>query len=185
MKANPLVPWPGGKRRLSKRLFELFPKHSCYVEPFAGAAGMLFSRESPAKVEVLNDVNMDLILLYRVVQHHLEEFVRQYKWALVSREMFRWVGLQHVDTLTDIQRAARFFYLQQLCFGAKVEGRTFGSATTSPPINFLRIEETLSAAHARLARVLIECLPWQQCIDRYDRKSIPRAELAFFRHTKP
>lgn len=71
MKARPLIPWPGGKRRLSKQLFPLFPTHSCYVEPFAGAAGMLFEREKPAKVEVLNDVNRDLVSLYRVVQHHL------------------------------------------------------------------------------------------------------------------
>lgn len=35
--------------------------------------------------EVINDVNGDLINLYRVVQHHLEEFVRQFKWAISSR----------------------------------------------------------------------------------------------------
>lgn len=169
MKARPLIPWPGGKRRLSKQLFPLFPSHNCYVEPFAGAAGMLFEREKPAKVEVLNDVNRDLVSLYRVVQHHLEEFVRQFKWALVSREMFKWAKLQNVDHLTDIQRAATFFYLQQLSFGGKVEGRVFGTATTSPPINLLRIEEALSAAHIRLARVYVECLPWQDCIRRYDR----------------
>jgi hypothetical protein len=55
-------------------------------------ARMLFARE-PAKVEVLNDINRDLINLYRVVQHHLEEFVRQFRWALTSREMFRWAQL--------------------------------------------------------------------------------------------
>lgn len=169
MTAQPLIPWPGGKRRLSPQLYPLFPAHRCYVEPFAGAAAMLFGREKPARVEVINDVNRDLISLYRVVQHHLEEFVRQFKWALVSREMFKWCKLTAPETLTDIQRAARFFYLQQLSFGAKVEGRTFGTATTSPPANLLRIEETLSAAHIRLSRVIVECLPWQDCIRRYDR----------------
>lgn len=170
VKARPLVPWPGGKRRLSKQLFTLFPKHTCYVEPFCGAAGMLFEREYPAKAEILNDINKDLILLYRCVQHHLEEFCRQYKWALVSREMFRWAQLKHPETLTDTQRAARFFYLQQLSFGAKVEGQSFGTATTAAPVNFMRIEEALSAAHARLSRVTIECLPWAKCIERYDRR---------------
>jgi DNA adenine methylase len=38
-----------------------------------------------AFVEVLNDINGDLVTLYRVVQNHLEEFVRQFKWALSSR----------------------------------------------------------------------------------------------------
>lgn len=169
MKARPIIPWPGGKRRLSSQLFPFFSAHTCYVEPFAGGAAMLFDREKPAKVEVLNDINRDLVSLYRVVQHHLEEFIRQFKWSLVSRKMFDWVKLQNVDGLTDIQRAARFFYLQKTCFGAHVENQTFGTATTTTPFNLLRIEEALSLAHIRLSRVLIECVPWIECIKRYDR----------------
>jgi DNA adenine methylase len=73
--------------------------------------------------------------------------------------------------LTDIQRASRFYYLQRLAFGGKVEQRTFGTATTSGPrINLLRIEEDLSEAHLRLAQATIEHLPWQECVDRYDRE---------------
>ena len=73
------------------------------------------------------------------------------------------------ETLTDIQRAARFFYLQQHAFGGKVSGQTFGTATTAPSINLLRIEENLSAAWQRLAGVYIENLPWLECVERYDR----------------
>lgn len=52
----------------------------------------------------------------------------------------------------------------------KVSGQTFGTATTAPAINLLRIEETLSAAHLRLAGgTYIEQLDWSACIDRYDR----------------
>lgn len=131
---------------------------------------MLFARPEPAPAEVLNDINRDLVNLYRVVQHHLDEFVRQFRWALSSREMFRWAQLANVETLTDVQRAARFFYLQRLAFGGKVAGQTFGvSATTPARLNLLRIEEDLSEAHLRLARVTIEHLPWADCIARYDR----------------
>ncbi|MBN8885898.1 MAG: DNA adenine methylase [Rudaea sp.] len=169
--AQPIIPWPGGKRRLAKHLLPLFEiPHTCYVEPFAGAAAMLFARPEPARSEVLNDINHDLVNLYRVVQHHLVEFVRQYQWALTSREMFQWAQKAHVDGLTDVQRAARFFYLQQLTFGGKVAGRTFGTSTTGPAaLNLCRLEETLSAAHLRLSRVTIEHLPWADCIGRYDR----------------
>ncbi|MDO8931892.1 MAG: DNA adenine methylase [Rhodocyclaceae bacterium] len=169
MKASPLVPWIGGKRRLAKRIMPLFPDHSCYVEPFAGGAALFFRKE-PVDAEVLNDINGDLVNLYRVVQHHLEEFIRQFKWALVSREMYGWLNITRPETLTDVQRAARFYYLQRQGFGGKVEGRTFGTATTSAPkLNLLRIEEDLSQAHLRLARTTIEHLPWDQCITRYDR----------------
>lgn len=73
-------------------------------------------------------------------------------------------------SLTDIQRAARFFYLQQHAFGGRISGQTFGTATTAPTINLLRVEEKLSAAHLRLAGgTTVENLPWEECIKRYDR----------------
>lgn len=169
MDALPIIPWIGGKRRLADRILPLFPEHTCYVEPFAGAAALLFAKQ-PSKVEVLNDINGELVNLYRCVQHHLEEFTRQFKWALSSRQMFRWMQMTPTETLTDIQRAARFYYLQHLAFGGKVEGQTLGTATTSPvTLNLLRLEESLSAAHLRLARVMIERLDWRACVERYDR----------------
>jgi DNA adenine methylase len=168
--ASPIVPWIGGKRRLAERIFTFFPSHKCYVEPFAGGAAMFFHRPIPADAEVLNDINGDLINLYRVVQNHLEEFVRQFKWALSSRKVFEWEQMKNPETLTDIQRAARFYYLQHLAFGGLVSGQNFGTATTGPPgLNLLRLEESLSAAHLRLANVCIEHLAWQDCIKRYDR----------------
>ncbi len=167
--AKPIIPWLGGKRRLIKHILPLFPEHTCYVEPFAGGAALLFAKP-PSHTEVLNDINGELVNLYRVVQHHLDEFVRQFRWALTSRQMFEWTKQAVPDTLTDVQRAARFYYLQKLAFGGRVEGQTFGTATTAPPgLNLLRIEEELSAAHLRLARVLIECLPWDRVVERYDR----------------
>lgn len=107
--AKPIIPWMGGKRRLAKHILPIFPEHTCYVEPFAGGAALFFMRPNPAKVEVLNDLNGDLVNLYRVVQNHLEEFIRQYKWALTSRQVFEWEKMKRPETLTDIQRAARFF----------------------------------------------------------------------------
>lgn len=167
--AAPIIPWMGGKSRLADRLLPLFPPHECYVEAFAGGAALFFRRRVPAKCEVLNDVNGELVNLYRVVQHHLEEFVRQFKWALSSRQIFEWQQMTRPETLTDIQRAARFFYLQQHAFGGRVEGQTFGTATTAPTVNLLRIEENLSAAWARLAGVHIENLSWEAVVERYDR----------------
>ncbi|HYD00423.1 MAG TPA: DNA adenine methylase [Phycisphaerales bacterium] len=166
--ASPIVPWIGGKRRLADTLLGRFPSHECYVEVFAGGAALFFQRP-PAAVEVINDINGDLVNLYRVVKHHLEEFVRQFKWALSSREVFKWLQDTPPQTLTDVQRAARFFYLQQHAFGGKVEGQSWGTATTAPPINLLRIEENLSAAHLRLAGAYVENLGWEACVDRYDR----------------
>ncbi|MEG2663542.1 MAG: DNA adenine methylase [Hafnia sp.] len=165
----PIVPWIGGKRRLAKHIIPLFPAHTCYVEPFCGAAALYFLKQ-PSKVEVINDINGELVNLYRVVKHHLEEFVRQFKWALVSRQIYKWLQDTPEETLTDIQRAARFYYLQKQAFGGKVAEHTFGISTTSAPrFNLLRIEKELSIAHLRLSRTLIEHMDWAACIRRYDR----------------
>ncbi|WP_085841442.1 DNA adenine methylase [Enterobacter asburiae] len=173
--SRPIIPWVGGKSRLAKTILPAFPAHTCYVEPFCGGAALFFRKE-PSKVEVLNDINGELVNLYRVVKYHLEEFVRQFKWALTSRQIFEWNQATDPDTLTDIQRAARFYYLQRLEYGAKVGGNTFGtSATKFHGLNLLRLEETLSEAHLRLSAAIIEHLAWDACMKRYDR-----AETLFY-----
>ncbi|MCY7297478.1 DNA adenine methylase [Alteromonas sp. a30] len=166
-----IIPWMGGKRRLAKEILPHVNGYQTYVEPFAGGASIFFMKE-PAKAEVINDINGELVNLYRVVKHHLDEFVRHFRWALVSREEFITAKKTDPNTLTDIQRAARFYYLQKLAFGGKVTGQTFGTAkTTGPKLNLLRIEEDLSNAHLRLARTTIEHLPWDKCIERYDTEN--------------
>lgn len=164
----PLAGWMGGKSLLAKRIIERIPAHSCYVEPFAGAAWVLFKKPE-SKVEVINDINRDVVTLYRCLQWHLEEFVRYFKWVLVAREEFERLKKADPNTLTDIQRAARFYYLQQSCFGGHISSPSFGyGCTRGPKLNLLRIEEQLSAAHLRLSRVYVECLPYADIISRYD-----------------
>lgn len=166
---QPNNPWMGGKRKLASRLIPKFPNHNCYVELFCGGAALYFLKPEVAKVEVINDMDGELINLYRIVQHHLEEFIKQFKWALTSRTMFKWLKEAYCPGLTDIQRAARFYYLQQHAFGAKRVGQNFGYTPSGRPINLCRIEENLSEAHIHLAGTYVEQLSWQDCFKRYDR----------------
>lgn len=166
---KPVIPWIGGKGRLIDWILPKFPAHECYVEAFCGAGAIYFAKPS-CKVEVLNDVNDELISLYRVLKHHPEELVRQFKYALSSRKIYEWQQSTPPETLTDIQRAARFYYLQKLAFGGKVDGQAFGTATTSPPrLNLFRLEEDLSQAHLRLTSTYIEHLSWEKVVSKYDR----------------
>jgi DNA adenine methylase len=170
MQALPVIPWIGGKRRLADRLIPLFPPHQCYVEVFCGGAALYFMRPAPADCEVLNDINGDLVRLYRVLKYHLQEFVRQFEFAISSRQIFEWEKMTRPETLTDIQRAARFFYMQHHAFGAKVDGQNYGTVTTGiAGLNICRIEESLTAAWRRLGGTNVENLPWEDCIERYDR----------------
>lgn len=160
----------GGKSKLAKSIIEMIPEHEAYCEVFAGAAWVFFRKE-PSKYETINDLDSDLVTFYRVLQNHLEEFLRQFKWVLSSREWFEdWKRQQEAGGLTDIQRAARYYYLQRHCFGGRVRNRTFGTAPLRRPrINLLRLEEELSEVHLRLVNVTVENLPWQEFLRRYDR----------------
>ena len=165
---SPLA-WLGGKSRLADQIIERMPAHQTYCEVFAGAAWVLF-KKPPAKVEIINDINRELTNLYRCVKHHLGELVAQFRWMLVSRDDFDAFLQMPPDSLTDIQRAARFFYLAKTSFGARINKPTFGiAATGAPRLNLLRIEEELSDAHVRLARVFVENKPYDQVIQRFDK----------------
>jgi DNA adenine methylase len=188
---NSTLAYIGGKSKLANTIIDMMPEHKAYCEAFAGAAWVFFKKPM-SKYEVINDLDSDLVTFYRVLQNHLEEFLRQFKWLLSSREWFEdWKKQQDAGGLTDIQRAARYYYLQRLCFGGRVKSRVFGTAPMrSPRINLLRIEEELSEVHLRLARVSIEHLPWEDLISRYDKPETlfycdpPYYKAPFYNHNR-
>lgn len=164
---RPIFPWMGGKRRLASRIIEIMPRHDCYVEAFAGGAAVFFEKQ-PAKAEVLNDINGDLVNLYRVVKYHLEELHKQFKWMLCSRQGFDWLQDTPPQTMTDVQRAARWPYIQKTSFGG--QGDNYGTATTAGiRFSIYTLERDLLDAHMRLSQSNIEHLDWRHLIDRYDR----------------
>ncbi|MBL7997734.1 MAG: DNA adenine methylase [Candidatus Kapabacteria bacterium] len=159
----------GGKSLLAPKILPLVPAHTCYAEVFAGAAWMLF-KKPPSKVEVINDINSDLITLYRVIQNHLEEFCRQFKYQLIARDEYKRHVDENPETLTDIQRAARFYYLLRTTYGSKLAFDSFGVSAIKPPrINLVRLEEELSEAHLRLNRVWVENMSYERFIPRFDK----------------
>jgi len=159
----------GGKSRLAKTVVSQIPEHTCYCEPFCGAAWVFFAKE-PSRAEILNDIDGELTTFWRVAQNHLEEFLRFFRFAVVSRTIFDLEQQKRPELLTDIQRAVRYFYLQKLSFGGKTHKRSFGSSATGPlNLNLSTIESTLIEVHWRLSRVTIENLDACDYIERYDR----------------
>lgn len=68
------ITWIGGKRLLRKAILNEFPQdgYDRYIEVFGGAGWILFAKNSHAPMEVFNDVNSNLINLYRCVKYHPE-----------------------------------------------------------------------------------------------------------------
>ena len=159
----------GGKNRLAKKIIALFPEHTTYVEPFAGGAQVFFHKE-PSDVEVLNDLDFEIVNFFRVCQWHFEELVRFLRYCLISRKWYELMSATNPDTLTDIQRAGRFFYLQKNCYGGLVVRRNYHYGVTKRP-NYSpkRIAEIIEKTHNRLQGVQIESLPYEKILEKYDR----------------
>lgn len=168
---RPAAPWVGGKKQLAKRLatrIDALP-HTAYVEVFAGMAGVFFKRRLAARTEVINDLNRDVATFFRVLQNHYEAFMDMLKWQLTSRVEFERLNGMDPERLTDLQRAARFLYLQRTAFGGKVAGRSFGVSENGGRFDVTKLAEILVAVHERLAGIVVECQPWSKLIDRWDR----------------
>jgi len=169
---SPLAGYVGGKRILSKLLVPLIQEtpHALYAEPFMGMGGVFFRRVERPKVEAVNDLNRDVATFFRILQRHYQAFLDMLRWQIASRAEFERLLAQDPATLTDLERAARFLYLQRLSFGGKVVGRSFGISTSTPAKwDITRLVPMLEAAHERLAGVTIDCLDWRAFIDRWDR----------------
>lgn len=170
---RPVAPWMGGKRALAGRLAELICKtpHARYVEPFVGMGGVFFRRRARPKVEVINDINRDVVNLFRLLQRHYQQLLDTIKWQLCSRAEFARLVRQDPSTLTDLERAARFLFLQRAAFGGKAVKPSFGvDYTNGARFDLTKLVPMLEDVHERLAGVLIECLPYQDCITRYDSR---------------
>ncbi len=171
---NSPIKWVGGKSRLRKPILEMLPSHTCYVEPFAGAAWVLFAKP-PSDVEVLNDLDQELVTFFRVVKEKPEQLIESFEWELVSRAEFERLADLDPIQLTDVQRAHRFYYLIMAGWGGELDYPRFQTSITDGghgnrligALNTLR--ERLEPIHDRLRTVIIENLDWRECIDRYDR----------------
>lgn len=169
---RPVAGYLGGKRNLSRRLVALIGAvpHTLYAEPFVGMGGVFFRRTSAPPAEVINDISADVATLFRILQRHHQQFMDVLKWQVASRHEFDRLMRTDPSTLTDLERSARFLYLQRLAFGGKVMGRGFGVTATGPArFDLTKLAPMLEAVHDRLARVTIERLPFADFIRRYDR----------------
>ena len=166
--------WVGGKSRLRKFIVPLIPAHQCYIEPFGGAAWVLFGKP-PSPVEVLNDIDEELINFFRVVRRQPEELIKSFELELVSRSEFRRLADAEPQLMSEVERAHRFYYLIMAGWGGEARYPRFQSSTSDGGhgnrlIGALKtLRKRIEPVHDRLKTVIIENLDWNECIDRYDR----------------
>lgn len=162
---NSFLSWIGGKKLLRRAIEKEFPKEGTYkkyIEVFGGAGWVLFDKERNV-LEVYNDINKDLVNLFKCVKYHAPELKRELSFVLNSRSIFKEYMAQISDAgLTDIQRAARYFMLIKLSYGSK--GTTYGAIGK----NIENMKEYLLEIEKRLNKVVIENKSYEEIIKQYD-----------------
>lgn len=118
---SPVLKWVGGKRQLLDDFAPLLPVklNGSYCEPFIGGGAVLFHLQP--KTAYINDINADLMLVYKVIKSDVEELIETLSSYKNESEFF--YDIRDLDrdkskysALTDIERAARIIYLNKTCF---------------------------------------------------------------------
>lgn len=157
----PVIRYHGSKFRLAPWVLQHFPEHTCYVEPFGGAAGVLMQKPR-SYAEVYNDLDGDVVNLFRVLQDPIarSSLVERLVFTLYSRDEF---DLSWEPTTEPVERARRTVIRAQMGFGSAgatkgITGfridtkRQYGTAQSL----WAEYPETLAAVGQRLSGVLIE-----------------------------
>lgn len=163
---KPPISRMGGKSKLRKTIIEMIPEHTCYVEPFFGAGWVFFGKDL-SKVEVINDIDGELINLFKMIKYHEAEVSRLMQYEVCSRDSFNYYMDSNIESLTDVQRAIRFIYVLSQSFASK--GKHFGYGTTSRPNPQIFETEHLKEVKKRLRNTYIENLSFEKIFDKYDR----------------
>lgn len=170
---RPVLRWHGGKWRLAPWIISHFPVHRLYVEPFGGAASVLL-RKPRAYAEIYNDLNGEVVTLFRVLRDAdlASRLIAQLRLTPFAREE---LPAAYEPSDDPVEQARRLVVRSYLGFGsAGVNGATTGFRSNSnrsgtvPPHDWVNYPECLTAAVQRLRGVCIERLDAVALLARND-----------------
>jgi len=167
----------GGKFHLRDFLVQHIPEHTCYIEVFAGAGHLLFTK-SPSQVEILNDIDGHLIGFFELLKDDTKrsKLIQTLDNMLYSRRLWQKIRSRWKQgnlPQDEIERVSWWYYLNRTTFSGdqKRGGFAIPSTTGRNPVYSFRISiKDLDTIAERLRNVCIENLDYQECIRRYDSK---------------
>ena len=165
------ITYYGGKQTMLKHILPLIPPHNLYTEAFAGGAAVFFAKE-PAKLEVINDLNGEIINFYRTIVSNFEGVKALMEQTLHSRGLHEHARYVYSNPafFSKEERAWAFWALSKLSF-AGIIGGALGFDKTEPrhPKKLFFAKENFSEGlKTRLERTTIECDCAFKVIKRYD-----------------
>lgn len=157
----------GGKYYYAKHLIPMFPEHNCYVEVFGGAGNVLIQKPI-SKLEVFNDINSDIVNLFRVLRNDYDAFIAQIENIPYSREEYYYFRERLETETNELQRAVMWFCAANMSFSGVFGGGWGFSKTKNHANAFKNKAERLHEIRDRLRCVLIENEDFEFMLESYD-----------------
>lgn len=168
-----MIPYIGGKSYLSTWIISNFPQNyheNVYCEVFGGGGWVLFKKE-PSYLEIYNDLNSELVNLFKIIRDNFEEFQHRAEWSLHSREMYDEARLllKEDKFVNDIEKAMHYAINRVQSFAGKGGWAYQVTADKITSGKWLPFLKRLVLINARLKKVQIECLDYEKVIKKYDK----------------
>ncbi|MFN8468585.1 MAG: DNA adenine methylase [Caldilineaceae bacterium] len=168
---GPVGRYYGGKWRIAPWIIEQFPPHRIYVELYGGAGSVLL-RKPRCYFEVYNDLDGEIVNVFRMLREHGPALVELVRLTPYAREEFEQAYLLADSPLEQARRtlfrmAAGFASGAQLSYSNGFR-TSFQRSYTTPADNWRDKPEILEQIVERLRGVCIEHLPALQVIPKYD-----------------
>jgi len=177
MTAPRILHYPGSKWSMAEWIISHMPPHQTYLEPFFGS-GAVFFNKAPSQLETINDLDGDVVNLFRVIRDRTEELARLVYWTPYSREEY--YASYDMEGVDDLERARRFMVRCWMARGARTSDRTGWrhnidmEYSPNRPVarQWSDMPEKILAITERLRGVQIEQQPALELIQRYKRADV-------------
>lgn len=166
---KPFLKWAGGKTQLLVELDRFIPEvYDTYIEAFLGG-GALFFHIRPPKA-ILSDINPELINCYTTVRDNIESLIIELKTFDNNEAFYYDLRAINLSTLNNIERAARFIYLNKTCFNGLYRENKKGEFNV--PYGRYKNpqfcdEKRLYASHEALQGAKLVCANYKTVLKRY------------------
>ena len=159
--SNAVLRYPGAKWRIADFILQHMPRHHSYLEPFFGS-GAVFFRKTPAPIETVNDINCDVVNLFRIVREQADTLAEYIAGIPYARQVYE-EALCVNESTSDLERAVRFLVMAWQSYGARMDGKNcgwkkdvVGREASYAVRNWNRLPSWIVAAQDRLKQVQIE-----------------------------
>jgi DNA adenine methylase len=170
MKPAPVLKYPGSKWKIADWIISHFPPHTTYLEPFFGSGAVFFTKPL-SKVETINDIDGNIVNLFKVIREQPEELARLIEFTPWARDEYY---ASYESTDDPLEKARRFLVRCWQGYGTDISHKVGwnnakrGSLRVSRNNEFLKLPQNIILAAERLKHAQIENRPAVELIQEYN-----------------